>query len=262
MSHDEENEHPLVDTFARIMLVEVTRLGRVTPNIVEVTLAGADLAAMPRLGPDAFVYVFPPRNGSPGHPIARDFSWDAWRALPEADRPVGRYYTIRRHRPRQGEVDLHMVLHGEGPLAEWAGSARRGDPVGLWGPRAAFQRPPRQTSFLLASDEAGLPALAAILESLGPEAAGQAIIEASPETHTYPLDPPPGLAVRWLPRNGEEHGSLLREAVAATSLPPPPLYAWAAAEAAATTAIRRDLKARGLSGKAICAVGYWHHQAT
>ena len=44
--------------------------------------------------------------------------------------------------------------------------ARPGDPVALWGPRTAYAPPAGTDWYLLVADETGLPAVAAILESL------------------------------------------------------------------------------------------------
>ena len=45
---------------------------------------------------------------------------------------------------------------------------RPGDPVALWGPRTAFDPPAGTDWYLLVADDTGLPAVAAIIESLSP----------------------------------------------------------------------------------------------
>lgn len=259
MSHDQDNEHPLINDSTRIMKAEVIRVGRLTPRMAEVTIAGPDLRSMPDLGPDQFVYLFIPRGGEPAPAVDYDFDWARWREQPEADRPVGRYYTVRRFRPADGEIDLNMVLHGDGPLTTWAARARPGQRVALWGPRAAYRLPGDAAAIALAADEAGLPALAAILESLPHTVTGWAAIEVEDSAERQPLSAPPGVEVRWLPREGRPYGELLREAVAAAPKLPAPAYAWAAAEAALVGELRRGLRARyALPGTRVCAIGYWH----
>ena len=63
------------------------------------------------------------------------------------ERPIGAYYTVRRWRPDVAELDMLFVLHGDEdtgrPDRRRRGppGARPGDPVALWGPRAAFEPP-------------------------------------------------------------------------------------------------------------------------
>jgi NADPH-dependent ferric siderophore reductase len=259
---DEETEHPFVPAPTRIFHARVLRRGMVTPHMAEVTLVGDDLIGLPDLGPDAFIYVFIPHAGEAAPRVPYDFSWEDWRNTAPEERAVGRYYTIRRRRPEAGEIDLHMVLHGEGPLTSWAARATPGDRVALWGPRAAWRAPEGSDWFLLAADDAGVPAAAAILESLPADAGGVALLEIGSEDARQDLIRPPGVALMYLVRDGTEPGQLLREAVCATPLPASGVYAWAAADTDTTLAIRKHLRHdRGLSGATVCAIGYWQRAA-
>ena len=87
--------------------------------------------------------------------------------LPDDEKPVGAYYTVRRWDPERQRLHLQFVLHDDpGPAATWAARAEVGDPVALWGPRTAFDPPPGTDRYVLCADETGLPAVAAILEWL------------------------------------------------------------------------------------------------
>src|SRR5262245_54047613 len=98
MTEPPDDEHPIIDNKVRILKATVKAAARLTPHMVEITLAGPDLRQCPDIGPDAFLYLFVPREqgGSPG--VEYDFSWDTWRTQPEDQRAVGRYYTVRRLR--------------------------------------------------------------------------------------------------------------------------------------------------------------------
>lgn len=258
MSHDDENEHPLINHAARIMKATVTRVGRVSPHMVEVTIAGDDLRQFPLLGPDQFLYLFVPRPGMDDPGVEYDFDWAQWREMPADSRPIGRYYTVRRLRRESGEIDLHMVLHGHGPLTTWAAGARPGERVALWGPRAAYRQPPPGTPLVLAADEAGLPALAAILESLPADARGRACIETASQEDWQDLAAPPGFEVTWLAREDRPYGEPLLATVTRSPLPDGLGYAWAAGEAGLVKELRRFFRQQaGLPGEAVCAIGYW-----
>ena len=52
-------------------------------------------------------------------------------AAPEADRPAAAGYTVRRHRPDAGQLDLWFVLHEHSTgISGWAECAQPDDFVG------------------------------------------------------------------------------------------------------------------------------------
>jgi len=256
---DTTDEHGLENGHTRILKAHVLRKHLVTPHMAELTLQSDDFAKMPDLGPDAFLYVFPPRPGESAPDVDYDFTWEAWRARPPEERQVGRYYTVRRFRPDAGEVDIQMVLHGDGPLTTWASAAQAGDGVALWGPRAGFRSASAQGKWVfVAADDAGLPAAASILESLPSDTKGAALLEVLCADARQQIAAPAGVTISWLERGERTHGELLLRAVREASLPSEDVYAWAAADTTTTVAIRNHLRReRGVPGPAVCAVGYW-----
>jgi len=236
---------------------QVTRVTPLTPHMTRITLGG--LEDFPGAGLDHRVKVFFPLPGEdrPVYPTGDDW-WERWQREPV--RAVFRTYTIRRHRPELGEVDIDFVLHGdEGPGSRWASNARPGDHVGLWGPRAEYAPPPGTDWVLLAGDETALPAIGAILESLPRDATARVFVEvASPEERQH-LDAPKGAEVRWVHRSD---GESLLAAVREAGLPPGRPYAWVAAESSAVKQIRRHLvDDRGIDREAIYFSGYWKRGA-
>jgi NADPH-dependent ferric siderophore reductase len=94
------------------------------PHLRQVTFGGGDLATFAPAGPDTFLYLLLPPPGRTELTIDQSFTWEAYGEMPDADRPVGAYYTVRRWRPERHEVDVLCVLHGD------AGPPRPGE-VGL-----------------------------------------------------------------------------------------------------------------------------------
>ena len=87
---------------------------QLSPHFKQITFGGGDLATyQPTGGLDEFLYVLAPPPGRNDLTIDASFSWDTYEAIPEGDRPVGAYYTVRRWRPEAAELDLLFVLHGE-----------------------------------------------------------------------------------------------------------------------------------------------------
>ena len=247
----------------RIFHAEVVRVDRPNRHFVTVTIGGGDIGEFRSISPDQFVYVFVPRPGERDHRVAHDFSWDSWRELPEGERQVGRYYSVRAHDVERAEITLEFVVHGDGPLTTWASQASPGDKLALWGPRKAFDPPPDARSYLLFADETGLPALTAVVESLGADVTARAIIEVPDAEAEREFATVARLNVTWLHRDGLPAGetTLLSDAVRAVEPLSTPFYAWGAGEFRAMNSIRKHLREQcGLDAGAMSALAYWRHK--
>jgi NADPH-dependent ferric siderophore reductase len=189
-------------------LAEVVSVTDLHPHLRRVVVGGDDLGRFAPTGPDTFVYVLLPPPGRACLTIDRSFTWEGYEQMAEADRPVGAYYTVRRWDAARREVTMLTVRHGdEGPASAWVDRATPGDPVALWGPRTAYH-PPRATDWhLLVADETGLPAVAAILESLPAGAVARLFAEVADATERQELPASPGVDVTWLYRNGAPAGT-------------------------------------------------------
>lgn len=247
-------------------MAEVTDSARLTPHMQRVTLTAPDMAGLDGQAGDQFVrLLFPPTGRArPLLPVTSDW-WQELLALPTAERPVLRNYTIRRFRPAPGELDIDFVLHGDtGPGSAWAGRARAGDVVGVLEQDRSYEPPADAAWQLLVGDETALPAIAAILEELPDDSRAHVFVEVPSPADVQDLSAPRGARLQWLPRDEqpERPGDLVRRAVLAADFPHGPGYAWIAGEARMTTAIRRHLvRNRGFDKTAVTFCGYWRqHQ--
>ena len=177
-----------------------------------------------------FTFTGPEGSLDPLFEIAKleEHDWyGAYRALPDAQRPSARTYTIRALRPEKAEVDVEFVLHGDnGPASRWAMHARPGDRLAMTapdanaeGPRLGYEWKPPQgvRRILIIADETALPAAAGILETLDDlplKPKVEALFEVPRGDDVQPL--PQAAKLRWLARDAEsgcQHGELLMRAV-------------------------------------------------
>jgi NADPH-dependent ferric siderophore reductase len=170
-------------------------------------------------------------------------------------RRVKRRYTIRHARPDAGELDLDMLLHGDGPGARWAATAARGDQIEFQGPRGKLEL--RAAPWhLLIGDESALPAVAAICEALPPGETAIAILEVRDAEDEQPVD----ANVHWVRRGAAAPGTagLLATALESVALPAGPGHAYLMGESRAMVTLRGQVEARGVAHDAIFVKGYWN----
>ena len=280
----------------------VAAVRRLGPSSVRLTLTGPELAGFGAAGCDQrFKLVLSRDDAGLDRLRERGPDWyPEYCAMPEEQRPVIRTYTVRAVRPERAELDVDVVLHGvedghAGPAASWAAAAVPGDRITLLGPdRPGSGRPwgvewaptAAARSLLLAGDETAVPAVCAILESLGgPPRSVTALLEVPEAGDAVDVALPAEATLRWLPRDGAAHGSRLVPAVhaalgelgvASTPAAPPEevddellwevpegnaasgCYAWLAGEAGVVKTLRRRLVGDlGVPRGAVAFMGYW-----
>ena len=81
-------------------------------------------------------------------------------------KPVRRRYTIRQFDPARLLLTIDVVLHGDGPGERWVRSAQAGDRIEGIGPRGKIFPSPEADWHLFMGDEAAMPAILAMTESL------------------------------------------------------------------------------------------------
>jgi NADPH-dependent ferric siderophore reductase len=216
----------------------VRAVTRVSPGFVRITVGGPQLRGFAVHGADQRVKIVVPGGADlgGGQPVAEG-EWRArWRALPPAERPALRTYTVAAARP--GELDLDFFVHAEpGPASTWASRAEVGEELLVAGGGVQW-RPGAARRVLIAGDEAAVPAIRAIVAGLAVDATVQVRVLVAAADPADVLVP------------GAEHVPSL---LAALDRSWDVDHAWIAAEAAQVAEARRLL-----AGVAVVqAQGYW-----
>jgi NADPH-dependent ferric siderophore reductase len=220
--------------------VQVTRVEQLSPRMVRVTFTGDDLGTFAWNGPAAHIKLIFPEDGQ-AEPLM---------PAPEGPRSTRmRTYTPRRFDPAVPELDVEFVLHGDGPASNWAAQAKVGQMLVLAGPGPSYQIDPNVDWFLLAGDDAALPAIETILDALPGEARVRVLLEVADEHEERPLPSAAQLDITWLHRgaHSDQADTALENAVRAMQLPAGKGCIYVGCEAAAMRRVRRHLlQERGL----------------
>jgi NADPH-dependent ferric siderophore reductase len=247
---------------ARTGVAKVVGVRRLSPAMVRITLGGPALRGFFVEEPGEIVTLLWPAPGA-GLVLPEG----GWRFPPGvAGAQHARNYTVRAWDPETRALDVDFVLHGDHGLApRWAAGVRAGDTVGFAGPRTHWTAAPRADWSLLVADATGLPALAAIVETLPAGHRAIALVEVADAAEEQAFDSAADLDVWWLHRSGDAPGTtrLLAETVEALALPIGDGRAWGGGEALQMRDVRRHVReARGLSAEAVSILGYWKHRDT
>ncbi|MFF1922418.1 siderophore-interacting protein [Streptomyces sp. NPDC058221] len=253
-----------------VSYVRVTDAERISPRMLRIHFSGEALARVMEDRPDQQMKLCFPRPGQRvprlPEPDADDtygMRWyEAFLAIPEAERPLMRSFTVRSYDPGSGRMAVDFVLHGDGgPATRWASGAAPGDVLGMVGPSSAYARPlPRAGHLLLAGDESALPAIGTILESLPAGARATVCAEVADAAEEQRFATAAEVTVHWVHR---DRGGSLPDAVRSAVLPEGDAAAWLAGEAGTVRALRRHLvEERGLPRTAVEFSGYWRRALT
>jgi NADPH-dependent ferric siderophore reductase len=242
----------------------VVRTERLTPTMVRVTLGGGDLDGleMPdatdaylnaafRPGAATYDEVFDPQEVRQTHP-------------PE-QQPVRRRYTVRSWDAERHELVIDFVVHGdEGVAGPWADRAQPGDALVFTGPSGGYRPDPDADWHLLVGDESALPAIAASLEALAPEATAIVRLVGDGPEHEVPLPSPATVDVQWLRRTGTTGDvELLADAVRSLDFPEGRVSGFVHGEADEIRAVRAHLLGdRGVSRQQLSCSPYWRRTMT
>ncbi|UOR01786.1 siderophore-interacting protein [Leucobacter allii] len=250
-------------------VLTVVRTERLTPHLVRVHLGGEGFAAF--LGEadperiaktDTYVKLLFAR---PELGLEPPYDLEVLReALPLADLPVRRTYTIRAVDAAAGTMAIDFVVHGDdGVAGSWAARAQPGDRVSLSGPGGQFA-PAAEAAIprLLLGDDSAIPAIAAALEAMPAEATGLALIEVDGAEDEIALTHPSGIELRWLHRRtaaGDAvHGTVLLAAARALPRPETVPEVFAHGERAAMQGLRVLLHDEwGIARRALSLSAYW-----
>jgi NADPH-dependent ferric siderophore reductase len=238
---------------------------RLTPNMRRIVLGGPDLSDLP-VGDhtDAYVKLVYPPAGAP-YSTAAEFT-EQRAGLAAEHRPALRTYTIRSYDAAIPALTIDVVVHGdEGLAGPWAASAAVGDEIIILGPGGGYAPDPDADWHLMIGDESALPAIAAGLERLSPEAVAHVFIEVADATEEHDLSSPARLSVTWVHRHRDEHSrsETLIATVRQAQLPAGRPHAFLHGEAGFVKELRRHLRfGLGVDPDRLSASGYWRYGRT
>ncbi len=247
--------------------VTVLSAVRLSPTMVRVRFGGLELERFraPEFT-DSYVKLTFPRPGV-HYPEPLDLS-QIQASFPQSDWPVVRTYTVRAWDQATHELTIDFVVHGDhGVAGPWAAAARPGDRIFLTGPGGAYSPDPHADWHLLAGDESALPAIAAAVDSLAPDARGHVLIEVPGPESEIELAVPARVGLTWVHTGTAALGSRLVEWVAAVDMPDSDtdanVQAFVHGEAGFVAELRRHLRVeRRLPRERVSISGYWRAGAT
>lgn len=239
----------------RRRLLQVCAVQAMSPLMRRIVVSGPALDGFVSLAADDHVKLFFP--GPSQSPVV----------TPDLDQALDgpkRDYTPSRFDPVAGTLAIDFVLHGDGPAASWAASARPGYWLGVGGPRGS-RLPPNDGRFcLLVGDETALPSISRRLEEMQPGRSCSALVEVADRNEIRPLPTAADVRMAWLSRDGAPAGStaLLDRALGSLALPAGPIEVWIAAETDTARRLRDHLvNDRGIERAQVHAAGYWKRDA-
>lgn len=267
----ERRRTPLSRQHRRAFPCVVSEVKQLTPLMRRITLEADEFSTYELLAADEyFGLMIPNEHGLklPASPPTTITPRGLIALIPDHLRPDVRWYTVREHRRQERQVDVDMVLHGQGrtggPAGNWALRAQPGDIVGFCECKGNYAPEPEDRTRLFIGDETSLPAISALLESprpgpgtrrLDPEGTDVHIeVPTAEDIQTIASDVP----VTWHIRGEGRPGTALLDALPALHLSPETDYVWLCAEALTVKQIRRHLVGTvGIDRSRILFSGYW-----
>jgi NADPH-dependent ferric siderophore reductase len=203
-----------------IRQVVVGQKQRISPNMQRVVFEGEALGDFPAGFEGGYIKLVLP-DGSAKPPV--------------------RSYTIREFDPRQRQLSIDMVAHGDaGPAARWVNQSEPGVEVSIQGPGATQPINTHADWFLLAGDMSALPAISVNLQRLPENAVGHVVLEIISEQDKVALDVPPGMKIHWVVNpEPEAINSVLEDTVMALPWQDGQVAIWVAGEFSASRALRQ-----------------------
>lgn len=164
---------PVADRPPNFQVLTVLRRSLVMPGLTRLVCHAPDVGA---LGLDG-LHIKLMRPVLPGRAmVAPGVSPNGRTLWPRGDdRLHVRYFTLRALREDAGEVDIDIVHHAGGNIADWAVGAQDGDQIGVMGPGGGTTLPPLPGVFI-AGDMTALPAIARLVEAFGDQVTGNLVV--------------------------------------------------------------------------------------
>jgi len=222
-------------------LLTVTDVERVTPRMQRVVLHSPELSDFESLAPDDHIKLFFPAL-TPGSDLCM------------------RDYTPRKFDHKKLTLTVDFSLHGSGPAASWASSAKPGDSLLVGGPKKSTVVTDDFDWYLLIGDETALPAIGRRVEELRSLVPVTTIVlvETLAERQTFPTCA--DWSPVWISREGQslDDQTLFGDALSRYEIPEGAGYIWMATEASTARWLRDYVSARWRHPKDWMKVsGYW-----
>lgn len=229
-----------------------------SPGLVRIFFTGEAMRRIPELTcTDHYIKFFFP-------PLGANYAWpfdpvELRASLPAEERPVTRTYTVRAFDRVNNVLSVDFVVHGDTGLAgSWAARAEPGMRIGFRGPGGKYVPDATADAHLLVGDEAALPAIAATLEALAPNAVAEVFLEVADADHEIEMPRTNRTTIHWVHRAEHSHGVGLASAVRSAPYPQGTVAAFVHGNAHMVKDLRRYLFIdQGLEKKRASISGYW-----
>ena len=206
-----------------------------SPNMLRLTLGGAELAGFTSSAPDDHIKLF-----------VRDHDGVE----------VMRYYTPRRFYPDENRLDIDFALHDAGPATLWANNAQVGDRAEIGGPRGSQIVSGPISRWILIGDETALPAIARRVEELPPGVPVSSLVAIPTPEDKQDFETDADLSASWVCRTNPTDWTGLLAKLADMPVERD-AFVWIAAEANVARHVRHHLEERGHPRGWMKASGYW-----
>ncbi|MDN4476032.1 siderophore-interacting protein [Demequina sp. SYSU T00192] len=179
----------------------------------------------------------------------------------DADGHSARHYTVSGH--VEGGFEMEVFIHGDGPGATWARTARPGDRTEVSDSKGYYKVPEGAGTRVLIGDATALPAIARVLAEAGPDEVFHVVVELADMAEARDLPTAATATIDWRLGGNGVRASGLKDALIALEDrfldPAAGAYIWVACEAKDSRAIRTMLRrGYGLPLTHFRIVGYWH----
>ena len=216
----------------------VTKVERVTPAMLRLTLGGDELTGFTSLAPDDHIKIF----------------------VADGEETAMRDYTPRRYDAERNELIVDFAIHEAGPVTDWAINAQVGDEARIGGPRGSLVVPQDFDWWLLVGDETALPAIGRRIEELAPGTPVTSLVAVTGPGEEQVFETAAEHTALWVHRPAAQaaEAAPLLEALRKFVPPPGDGFIFIAAEGSVTRVLRSYvLEELGHVLQWLKASGYW-----
>jgi NADPH-dependent ferric siderophore reductase len=173
---------------------------------------------------------------------------------------VRRRYTIRRFDRDRRLLEVHVVMHGDGPGRRWAQSTGPKARIEAIGPRGKITPAAGADWHLFAGDATAVPGALAMMEALPTGVPARAFLEVDDPGERQPMEDVGDKWVSW--RYASDSSALddggLTTALATADFPAGRGHAYLAGEVSLVLTMKAALLARGWTAEQVSAKAYWN----